>query len=377
MTQKSFHWDGASIGDADAITVVSDDGIGYRLANSDYESPFVDIALRMLFNGDEDRGVLWGYANALQVTGVGSPIQVDTGGAVVYGMPYVNTAALNIAVASPTNDNRNDLVVLRRNWTAQTIRATVITGSEGGGVPAHVQSPSPPGSGIYDIPLASLEITPAGVITVTDLRQYCQYGMGIRPGGIDTAQLSNNVVDWAERPTTTKRLFLPAGDFRPLTSGAYWTLVTGDTRTWTATPIWNGTALSQGWRLTGAARLGIYTTFTMPADWVDGSAISSKIWWIVNTAGTYTAYLYAAVSMLCQNVTGGTGKSSGLASSEQYLSGTLIASHAFASDGPYGSFVSGGTYVDRTFQYLVEWYNSAGTENVNILGVEIDYTGYV
>ncbi|NIV37525.1 MAG: hypothetical protein GWN58_51340, partial [Anaerolineae bacterium] len=52
MTQRSFHWNAASLGDADTLTVNAADGIGFRLANEDYESPFVDVGLRMLFNGD-------------------------------------------------------------------------------------------------------------------------------------------------------------------------------------------------------------------------------------------------------------------------------------------------------------------------------------
>ena len=153
MAQKSFHWNGASIGDADALTVNAADGIGFRLANTDYESPFVDVGLRMLFNGDENRGVLSNWLNELAVAGVATPITVATGGAVVYGMPYENTAIVNVAVPNPVTDTRQDTIVLRRDWAAQTIRITRIAGVEGGSAPAITQSPAPSGTGIYDIPL--------------------------------------------------------------------------------------------------------------------------------------------------------------------------------------------------------------------------------
>jgi len=252
MTQRSFHWDGASIGDAELLTVNAADGIGYRLANADYESPFVDIGLRMLFNGDEDRGVLKNWANELAVTGVATPVQVDTGGAIVYGMPYENTVAVNVAVISPTFDTRQDLIVLRRDWAAQEIRITKIDGLEGGGVPAHVQSPAPDGTGIYDIPLASLSTTIGGVITVTDLREFCLFGTTPADGAIDTAQLDNDSVDFVDRDTREYILFFGGGDLQPCLVGS---------KTWphdsvamTGTPTWNGAANEEGWQMNGATR---------------------------------------------------------------------------------------------------------------------------
>lgn len=285
MTQRSLHWNGATTGDADTLTVNAADGIGYRLANEDYESPFVDIALRMILNGTGNRGVLKGWANELAVTGVATPISVDTGGAVVFGMPYENTSSVSVAVPSPTTDTRYDYIVLRRDWDAQTIRVTRIIGVEGGSVPAMTQSPAPSGSGIYDIPLAYLSITTGGVIAVTDAREWIKMSTAPQDGLLDTAYLANESVDWTARETRTKKFFMGGGDLEPDTAGASQDLFSYDESNYfdnniAGAPDWSSTGVSEeGWTSTINEDRLFLCTFKLPADYAGGDVLV-YLWWM-------------------------------------------------------------------------------------------------
>ena len=385
MGQRSLHWDGSTLGDAGVETVVAADGIGYRLANEDYESPLVDVAFRMLWNGDENRGVLANWTNELQVTVAVAPnqVDVDTGGAIVYGMPYQNTSAVNVAIPTPTNDTRIDRVVLRRNWADQEIRVTRIIGAEGGGVPAMTQSPAPSGSGIYDIPLAQVSIDTLANITVTDEREYCQFGMGIRDDGIGTTQITNSSIDWTDRATTTKRKLLGAQDFQPLTAGDQWLLGSGATLTISNTATWNGGANTQGWQFNGVTYEGVYGSFSLPPDYVTGTAITSNLWYVANAAIAHTAYLRSEIGVIASNThsyyyTAGTSASS-------YISGTPVVSDWYRVNGAYITTMPTGYFPppggvpleDMTLLYLAYWYNSAGLEDISLMAVELVYTGYV
>ena len=388
MTQRSFHWNAASLGDADALTVNAADGIGFRLANVDYESPFVDRGLRMLFNGDENRGVLSNWLNELAVAGVATPVTVATGGAVVYGMPYENTAVVNVAVPAPTTDTRQDRIVLRRDWAAQTIRITRIAGVEGGSVPAMTQSPAPAGTGIYDIPLATLSTTTGGVITVTDAREYCVYNTAIGDDALATAHLQNNSVDFNDRATRTCRLFLGGGDLEPFLSADFFYFDTGITDRFAAsgTAAWDGAANEEGWELTGSIYEGVIGAIHVPPpNWAYGD-ITSYIWWVENAGVASTFYLRSAGQLYGIDRIGSGGYDYYYplgSASNVYISGTLVANQVYRTAGisiPASKWSGIGTDYENQLEvlkYLAIWYNSAGVESINILGVEFQYTGYV
>ncbi len=112
-------------------------------------------------------GVSYFVGNKLLVTGAVSPMQVDTGYAVVYGIPYFNTAAVNVVVATPPA-LRGYRIVLRAGWTARTVRITLITGVSDV-IPAMTQTPGV----TYDIPLASFQMTAGGAVqNLTDNRTF-------------------------------------------------------------------------------------------------------------------------------------------------------------------------------------------------------------
>jgi hypothetical protein len=365
-------WDGASLGDANLMTETTSEGTGYHMSHEDVVSPFVDRMFRTIWNGTGNRGVLYNWQNELAVTGVGSPVSVGQGAAIVYGLYYENTAALNVAIPTPTSDTRIDRLVVRRDWSAQTARVTRIVGTEGGSAPAITQSPAPTGTGIYDIPLAECSITTGGVITVTDEREYCTYCTGVPASGFTATQLQNSSIDWADRATTTKSFFLGGGDIEPSPVNGRFSYKYGYHSDLTgALPTWGGSAANEeGWRATGtgaANRRGFSLAFQMPADRVTyymGPSIYTYIWWVAGAALTSSFYLRSMYRP--QGMSG------------DYLSSTItdvVAVHdVIRSDA---LVIPWGYIGDGMNEYYIEYYNSAGAEDIEILGVEFRYTGYV
>ena len=152
MTEKSLMWSGTLTGDAGAY---SDDD-------------WSDMFRKMFLYDRTTQGIFKNLDNALEVTGVASPVSMASGGALVDGKFYENTAALGVAVSTPAASTRIDRLVLRKNWAAQTVRATLIAGVEGGAAPAITQTDGT----TWDIKLAQISIVTGGTITVTDERDF-------------------------------------------------------------------------------------------------------------------------------------------------------------------------------------------------------------
>jgi len=368
MTQKSLHWDGASLGDADTLTVNAADGIGWRLGNTDYESPFVDLALRMVLNGTGNRGVLKGWANELACAGVATPVTVATGGAIVYGMPYENTLIpVNVVVPTPTNDTRYDYIVLRRDWTAQTIRITRIAGVEGGGIPALTQSPAPSGTGVYDVPLATLAIDIAGAITVTDAREWIEMTTIPQDDIFTTAYLTNESADWTARATRTKRLFLGGGDLEPTFDPS--TFSYSSTGALSVNPAfamtWGSAAVTEeGWIT--ADESGLHCAFKMPADYAGGN-VMTYVWWESDNVAGATGYYRTAY----QYWTDG----SAVTYSGTYTQTSLVNPSAQGVVSRIAGSTITGLTGDEMIYYGIYYNRISG--DILTLGVEVEYTGYL
>lgn len=371
MTQKSFFWNGASIGDADTWTP----GRGYHMANEDYESPWVDLMMRALLNGTGNRGVLLGWANELAVTGAASPIQVDTGSAIIYGLFYDNDAAMNVAVDTPTDATRVDRLVIRRDWAAQTARVTLLEGIEGtGAAPAMTQSPAPTGSGIYDIPLATVSITTGGVITLTDEREFCEFTTVPEDDSLATAHLVNEGADWESRETRTKTFMLGAGDLQPIsTPNGYFDYTSTHTALQsTSAATWGAAAASfEGWQCAGAVTRYLLAAFKMPADYVPNTSITMYTWWIDDCGAALTLYIRMAYQIMAS----GEDVTYSATYSNTYINTTLAVDYPVRTQG---LTISAGIDGDEIIYVLVGSYNAAGAgENILIEGVEIEYTGYL
>lgn len=125
-------------------------------------------------------GVAPGFLNTLTVTGAASPVAVNTGGGVVDGKPYLNSASVNVAIPTPTTLTRIDRVVLRADWAGHTVRITRLAGTEGGAAPAITQTPGT----TYDIQLYQVSITTGGAITLTDERTFARQNVTSLTGDV-------------------------------------------------------------------------------------------------------------------------------------------------------------------------------------------------
>lgn len=369
MGQHSFFWNGVTTGDANTWVVATADGVGYHMSNPTVVSPWVDIVMRMLLNGTGNRGVLLGWLNDLEVTGAASPVSVNTGGAVIYGLAYENDAAVTVDVPTPVSNTRYDRIVVRRNWAAQEARIGRIAGTEGAGAPAMTQSPAPDGSGLYDIPLATLEVDTLGNITVTDAREYCTFSTVPGDGTIDTAHLVAEGADLAARTTRADSFFIGAQDFEICYHGwlSYMTYPgSGGYFFIDELSYWNG-ELPPGYRgTTNVGYSAVSTAFRVPDNFA-GTTLSAYLWHTpVQAACSYyyrTAYQVWAPSGAVRYY--GTYLSS-------YISGTRVVDQPYRVAAASLSAVSPGDLV----YYFVTQYISSGVDRGKMLGVEFNYTGY-
>src|SRR3990167_671738 len=158
MTETSRFWNGTTVGDA---------------SSAPYDGPTEFAQAEMALSGSVVKtnkgGVWYDDLNKLAVTSpAANTLRVATGHAHVYGTWYENDANVDVTIATPSGATRIDRVVLRKDWNTQTVRVTLIAGTEGGGAPALTQS-----IGVtWDFPLAQASITTGGVITLTDQRVF-------------------------------------------------------------------------------------------------------------------------------------------------------------------------------------------------------------
>jgi hypothetical protein len=153
MTEFSLPWSNENVGDGSL---------------SPYDNDEWSDTWRKLFQRDRTlQGYIEAYENELLVSNpAGNTIRVATGAALVDGKFYETDANVDNAIATPAVSTRIDRVVLRKDFAAQTVRVVILTGVEGGGVPALTQT-----DGVtWEIPLAQVSITTAPAITISDER---------------------------------------------------------------------------------------------------------------------------------------------------------------------------------------------------------------
>lgn len=141
MAQRSFPWSTGS-GDGPAG--------GYSAAQ-------IAEALRAFF-GD---GIMTGLA----VTASGGyNVQVAPGQAMVNGLIYSSDATETLTCTALASGERRDLIVVEGDAAARTCRLKIVTGTPGSGSwPALVQQSTFPASGIWQIEVARLIVTPGNV----------------------------------------------------------------------------------------------------------------------------------------------------------------------------------------------------------------------
>lgn len=155
MTETSYYWSDASVGDG-ALSPYSD-------------GEYSTIWRKLFMQNRATMGVLRNYANQLSVTNPsGNTIRVKSGAALVDGKFYESDADVDNTITTPTTATRKDRVVLRKSWAAQNVRVAILTGVEGGGTPSLTQT-----EGVtWEIPLSVITITTGGSITTGDERTF-------------------------------------------------------------------------------------------------------------------------------------------------------------------------------------------------------------
>lgn len=160
MTQRSKFWNGLSTGDA---------------LEAPYDAPteFAAVMRDLSVVGGTVNlsGVFHRVLNELAPTAGVGVININTGRAMVYGTWYESDGVISMPASTPSGANRFDRIVLRKDWSAQTIRLLTLTGVEGGIVPLLTQVVG----GVWDMNICSYLITTAGSITVTDERNFLPF----------------------------------------------------------------------------------------------------------------------------------------------------------------------------------------------------------
>ncbi len=200
MAEKSMPWTGNGTGDGTSG--------GYTALE------WSEMWRRLYLAGqDTSAGVLRGVGSELAVTGAASPLSVGSGSAIVYGKMYTNDTALTLTVATPTVGATGGHVILRLDWSAQTVRVMAIRNTDGlAAIPALTQSVSTQ----WDIRLATFTIATNGVVTLVDARQYLHMATKISQAMIDaaavgTAQLANDSVDDTKVGVRVERFYRRQG----------------------------------------------------------------------------------------------------------------------------------------------------------------------
>ena len=157
----------------------------------------------------DGEGVVVNSLNELTATLATNALTLNTGHAVVDGKPYYLSVAgvMTIPSAVGGGNTRIDRVVLRADWTAQTVRARVITGTDAAS--PSVPSYSSTSESTYDVLLYRVLVNTSGNLTLTDERNWCIDGiisepitrslvtgqLDISAGGIGTTELAADSVN--------------------------------------------------------------------------------------------------------------------------------------------------------------------------------------
>lgn len=212
----------------------------------------------------DDEGVASGYLNALAGSTTGANnARIATGGALVDGKLYNNSANVDTVIPSAVGggNTRIDRIVLRADWTAQTVRITRIAGTDAASptAPAITQS-----SGTtYDILLYQALVNTSGTVTMTDERTFAKPGTNtivtaaITDSAVTSAKIAADAVTTDKIPNRQREIYLSLADSATL-----------------------GLNLPDGSTVTGARACKV------PADFVAGSSITVKAVLIKQSSAT-------------------------------------------------------------------------------------------
>lgn len=128
-------------------------------------------------------GVVKGEGGELRVSGTTSPLTVASGAVVIDGIFARDPSGDSVTVPTPSVGTTGKRLVVRADWTTQTVRLVLLSNSDG--VPLSTQVPAlMENSGTtWDIPLCRFDITTGGqIINLLDERQFAE-ARGAMPVG--------------------------------------------------------------------------------------------------------------------------------------------------------------------------------------------------
>ncbi len=177
MAESSMFWTTDGTGDGTAG--------GYTMAQ------WLRVFRCTLMRDMTTQGPAQGYLSELEPTNpAGRDLQVDTGGALVAGFAYWNTSAVTKTLTAPVVGTTGWRLVLRADWTAQTVRIVLLEAADGTATPPAVTQSD---EVTYEISLAYGTITTGEVVTLTDDRTFLSPNLSII-----TANLADKAVTYAK-----------------------------------------------------------------------------------------------------------------------------------------------------------------------------------
>jgi hypothetical protein len=170
MTEKSTFWN----------TGAGDDGP----YSADEFADFISF----IYQHDKTTEAVIKYAlNELIPSNTGTTIKVGTGKAIVDGSFFINSSIWSSIVAVPgAGDTNYYLLILQKDWSAQTVRL-VLLGPDISGLPVVTQTSGT----VWEIALAQIMVTDAGVVTLVDSRVFCAMPMHVVTNAIDDQQITS------------------------------------------------------------------------------------------------------------------------------------------------------------------------------------------
>lgn len=185
MTERSYLWSTGGAGDGSATYTRQDWQRISQVASA--------------VHGSE--GIAPSLLNLLGISFTTNTATINTGAALVDGKPYYNDASVNITVPSAVGggNTRIDRIVLRADWTAQTIRLTRIAGTDAASPTAPAVTTS--SGSTYDVLLYQVRVNTSGTVTQeADERAWARVQTaGIALDAVDDTIAGNRVPQFYRR----------------------------------------------------------------------------------------------------------------------------------------------------------------------------------
>jgi len=247
MAEISLFWDGTVLGDCGPYS----------------QDDVMDRFFRAITGCTGDKGVLFGWGGGLLASGTGSPVSIATGAAYVYGMFYESDEAESVSIPTPAAGyQRYDRVVVRRDWSAQTVRLARVAGTAFSGGIGSVPALTQAAGAVYEIPLALALIDDQGLITLTDQRDFAAYSTEWPANVIVAGMYAEGAVTAAKIPDMARWDCRGSGSVEPNSANP---------ATWTA-----GVGFYDYWAFADAAFNRVWVYFQVPVEYSTG--LSFYVW---------------------------------------------------------------------------------------------------